>query len=163
MSTTINRRVLIVEDDAPKLEAIKDYLRTDINIDTPEIAKSLTSAIQQISRKSFDLCIIDMSIPTYDFDADKSGGDPQSKGGVEILRYIQSESPKTKAIIITQYDEFPEGNGSVTLEELTSQLLIKFKNNLLAVLFYASQKSEWRNKLKYTIYGGYNEDQDSHI
>ena len=151
MSTIFDGRVLIIEDDAPKLNAIKECLRTEVGIESPDIAKSLTSAIRAIAKNSYNLCIIDMSLPAYDFEEDKSGGDPQAKGGVDVLRFIQSESPATKAIIISQYDEFPDGRGSVTLDELTDQLLSKFKKNLLAVLFYASQKSEWRNRLKAEI------------
>ncbi|WP_405118253.1 response regulator [Pseudomonas leptonychotis] len=151
MSIITDGRILVIDDDAPKLNAIKECLKADLGLDNPDIAKSLTSAIRAISNNSYSLCIIDMSLPTYDFEEDKSGGDPQAKGGVDVLRFIQSESPATKAIIISQYDEFPDGSGSVTLDELTEQLLRKFRKNLLAVLFYASQKSEWRNRLKNTI------------
>lgn len=147
MSITTSKKVLVIDDDAPKLNAIKEFLKSDLGIEYPDVAKSLTSAIRAIANNKYDLCIIDMSLPTDDFEEDKSGGDPQAKGGIDILRFIQSESPTTKAIIISQYDEFPDGSGSVTLEDLTENLMRKFKRNLLAVLFYASQKSEWRNGL----------------
>lgn len=153
MFTITDGKVLVIDDDAPKLNAIIDCLSVELGIVSPDVAKSLTSAIRSISRSTYSLCIIDMSLPTYDFDEDKSGGDPQAKGGVDVLRYIQSESPTTQAIIVSQYDEFPDGAGVVSLDELTEQLMIKFKGNLLAVLFYGSQKSEWRNRLKNVILG----------
>lgn len=161
MSIPTNLNILIVEDDTPKLNAIKSCLSDEIgvNVTNISVACSLTSAIQKLQTQDFSLCIVDMSIPTYDFDADKTGGEPQAKGGLDILRFIQSETDSTKAIIITQYNEFPDGNGSAsTLEQLTEQLLRKFKKNLLAVLFYASQKSEWRSKLKYSINGEFDDE-----
>lgn len=158
MSTITNLKILIIEDDNPKLDAITQCLREELQIHNIVSAKSLTSAIQRLESDRFDLCIVDMSIPTYDFDADRTGGEPQSKGGIDVLRYIQSETEATKAIIITQYDEFTDGNGSAsTLDYLTAHLLKKFKNTLVSVLFYASQRSDWRNKLKLSIHGEFND------
>ncbi|MFI7836182.1 response regulator transcription factor [Pseudomonas asiatica] len=157
MSTITDLRILVVEDDNPKLSAIKQCLTEELKINSIISAKSLSSAMQILESETFDLCIVDMSIPTYDFDADTTGGEPQSKGGIDILRFLQSEKETTKAIIITQYSEFPDGNGAAsTLECLTDQLLKKFKTTLIAVLFYASQKSDWRNKLKLSIHGEFN-------
>lgn len=151
-SITTELAVLIIEDDAPKLRAIINFLSVELDITNPVIAKSLTSAIQKLSKQKFDLCIVDMSIPTYDFDADKSGGEPQSGGGRDILRFINSEAPSTKAVILTQYDEFPTANGTdLTLDSLTVSLLKKFNKILLAVIFYSTQKGEWRKSLKSII------------
>lgn len=153
--------VLVVEDDTPKLNAIISCLTDEVGVELENIAvaRSLTSAIHMLEAQKFALCIVDMSLPTYDFEVDKTGGEPQAKGGLDVLRYIQSETDDTKAVVITQYSEFPDGNGSAsTLEQLTDQLLRKFKFNLLAVLFYASQKSEWRSKLKYSINGEFDEE-----
>lgn len=161
MSIPTDLNVLVIEDDTPKLNAIKSCLSDEVGIGAANIsvARSLTSAIQMLQIQVFSLCIVDMSIPTYDFDVDKTGGEPQAKGGLDILRYIQSETDSTKAIVITQYSEFPGSNGSAsTLEQLTEQLLRKFRSNLLAVLFYASQKSEWRSKLKYSINGEFDDE-----
>ncbi|MDO9331095.1 MAG: response regulator [Pseudomonas sp.] len=157
MSTVTNMKILVVEDDKPKLNAIVSFLREELKIISIATAKSLTSAVQEISTSTYDMCIVDMSIPTYDFDVDKLGGGlPQSFGGKDILRFLESEAPDTKAIIVTQYSEFSDGNGSAqTLEILTEQLLRKFRSNLLAVLFYASQKSDWRTKLRLAIIGEY--------
>lgn len=158
MSTITNLKILIVEDDNPKLNAITQCLSEELMVNDIKSAKSLTSAIQLLESENFDLCIVDMSIPTYDFDADKTGGEPQSKGGIDVLRYLQSETEGTKAIIITQYSEFADNNGiASTLECLTEQLLKKFRRTLIAVLFYASQKSDWRNKLKLSIHGEFND------
>ncbi|KPW45121.1 MULTISPECIES: response regulator [Pseudomonas syringae group] len=158
MSIITDLKILIIEDDNPKLDAITQCLTEELQIHDIVCAKSLTSAIQRLESDRFDLCIVDMSIPTYDFDVDQTGGEPRSKGGIDVLRYIQSETEATKAIIITQYDEFTDGNGEAsTLEYLTAHLLKKFKSNLVSVLFYASQKSDWRNKLKFSIYGEFND------
>ncbi len=156
MSLITSMKVLVIEDDTPKLNAIINCLAEDVGVVSSNIyvARSLTSAIGALESETYALCIVDMSIPTYDFEADKTGGEPQAKGGLDVLRYIQSETDETKAVVITQYHEFTEVDGSAsTLEQITEQLLKRFKVNLLAVLFYASQKSDWRNKLKFLING----------
>ncbi|WP_447891807.1 response regulator [Pseudomonas atacamensis] len=157
MSTVTNKKILVVEDDKPKLNAIVNFLAEELKISHVDTAKSLTSAIEKISSNFYDMCVVDMSIPTYDFDVDKSGGGlPQSFGGKDILRFLQSESELTKAIVITQYSEFSDVDGSAqTLETLTAQLLRRFRSNLIAVLYYASQKSDWRSKLRLAIIGEY--------
>lgn len=152
ISITTKLSILIIEDDAPKLKAIINFLNEDLNFFEPVIAKSLTSAIQKLSNEEFDLCIVDMSIPSYDFEADKTGGEPQSGGGRDILRFISSEAPRTKAVVLTQYNEFRTTHGvDVTLDALTVSLMKKFNKILLAVVFYSTQKGEWRKKLKSVI------------
>lgn len=147
-------KVLVVEDDAPKLKAITGFLREELLLSEIDVAKSLTSAIQSLSKNEYDFCIVDMSIPTYDFDVDKSGGEPQSGGGRDILRFIKSEAERTKAVVLTQFNEFTTlDGGELTLDLLRDSLLRKFKKNLLAVIFYSTQQGEWRKILKSTIEG----------
>jgi ActR/RegA family two-component response regulator len=142
--------ILIVEDEEPKLNAIRAFLFDDFPMINVSIAKSLTSAISELSNKEFDFCIIDMSLPTYDFEVDKTGGGkPQTEGGTEILRFMESECPDLKAVVLTQYNEFATLDGSVlSIEDLRHNLTQEFSDNLLAVIYYSGQKAEWRSELK---------------
>lgn len=147
--------ILIVEDEEPKLNAIRAFLFDDFPMINVSIAKSLTSAISELSNKEFDFCIIDMSLPTYDFEVDKTGGGkPQTEGGTEILRFMESECPGLKAAVLTQYNEFATLDGSVlSIEDLRHNLTQEFSDNLLAVIYYSGQKAEWRSELKKLLEG----------
>lgn len=144
-------KILLVEDDAPKRKAIEQFLNEQYPNAAICITGSLTSAITAIEEHSFHIAIIDMSIPTYEFALDKEGGgQPEGFGGAEILRFIESESPKTISVVITQYQEFSDKSlGKVRrIEELTQELTSEFPEHLYGVLRYTSQRGLWRDELK---------------
>src|SRR5258708_7065919 len=119
--STSNFRVLIVEDDEPKLNAVLRFLESEFPTLEILVAKSLNSAIERLASNIIDLAIIDMSLSTYEFSADKEGGGrPQAFAGEDIVRFVDAESPSTKSVVLTQYEEFsdtPRG-GRKSLAEL---------------------------------------------
>ncbi|MCQ2031188.1 hypothetical protein [Stutzerimonas zhaodongensis] len=155
MPTTNNASILIVEDEEPKLNAIRAFLIDEFPAFEFRVAKSLTSAISELTHHSFSFCLIDMSIPSYDFEVDKSGGgQPQAEGGTDILRFMESECPDLKAAVLTQYNEFATLDGSVlSIEDLRENLTKEFPDNLLAVIYYSGQKASWRSELKTLMEG----------
>lgn len=155
MRTTNNLPVLIVEDEEPKLNAIRSFLVEEFPDLKFRVAKSLTSAISELANNAFAFCLIDMSIPSYDFEVDKTGGgQPQAEGGTDILRFMESECPDLKAVVLTQYNEFATPDGSVlSIEDLRESLTQEFTANLLAVVYYSGQKAAWRSELKVLMEG----------
>lgn len=154
MLTFTNPNILIVEDDEPKLKAILALLNEIFS--NPKIisAKSLSTALKSISQNQFDICIIDMSLPAYDFDKDiTGGGQPQDFGGRDILRFLEDLAPNTKAVILTQYEEFKSKGfyGPEKLENIADELKIEFGGLLLDVIYYSGQRGNWREKIKSLI------------
>ena len=142
--------VLIIEDDSPKFKAINGYLQEFMPDAQLIHASSLTSAIQVLSTKSVTLAIIDMSLPTYDAAKDRTGGgQPQGYGGIDILRFIETESPDTYGIVLTQYEEFLSSFGEPKdLDSLRKELEAKFSPYLLGVVYYSSLLGDWRTSIK---------------
>ena len=150
MQPTNEQQVLLIEDDEPKLRSVVNFLLEtipDINLVT---AASLTSAIRVLSNHPITLAIIDMSLPTYDVAKDRDGGgQPQGFGGVDILKFIATESPSTFSVVLTQYEEFtaePHGERK-DLPALRSELHKKFGTQFLGVIYYSGQLGEWRDDL----------------
>lgn len=150
MHTTNSPELLIIEDEKPKLNAVCAFLSEEYPKISYAVAQSFSAATSEISKNKFKFCIIDMSIPTYDFEVDNTGGGkPQAEGGTEILRFLESESPETKAIVLTQYNEFSDEDGStLSIESLRANLAAEFSQNLIELIYYSGQKGEWRSKLK---------------
>ena len=144
-------KVLVVEDDEPKLRSIISFLSSAL---APEIdvisAASLSSAVKFLSTVPVVLAIVDMSIPTFDFATDRAGGgQPQGYGGADILRFIETETTDTLSVVLTQYEEFPttaDGLGK-TLSSLSADLSTEFGSRFLGVVHYAGQQGEWRDAL----------------
>jgi CheY-like chemotaxis protein len=144
-------RILVVEDDEPKLNAVFRFLQGEYPDAEILTARSLSTAIGCLSSADVNLAIVDMSLPTYDVSIDKTGGGPpQGFGGEDVVRFIAAESPQTKSVVLTQYEEFSDVNrgGRKSLSELSASLTQSLDANFLGVLHYSSQQGTWRNELK---------------
>lgn len=152
--TSNNAKILLVEDDIPKRKAISSYLNEKNAGLSIDIAESLSTAIKKIGCEKYWIAIIDMSIPTYDILKDKEGGgQPQNFGGSEVLRFLESESPETHPIVITQYKEFSgPGMKFKSLDDLRNDLLEEFSGFLYDVIYYSGSNGDWKNDLGKIIY-----------
>ncbi len=146
--------LLIVEDDSPKRKAIEQLVAEFLPNCEVVSVRSLSTAIDAIENNKFDIAIVDMSLPTYDFALDKEGGgQPEGFGGSEILRFIESESPNTGCIIVTQYQEFADKTAGTSkrIEELIDELNSEFQDILYGVFHYSGQRGIWRDEIKHTL------------
>jgi CheY-like chemotaxis protein len=154
MTSRCDLRVLLVEDDEPKLDAVRRFLEENYLDVGLYVAQSLTSAVERLSENAIDLAIIDMSIPTYDFSRDRAGGGrPEGFGGEDIARFIESEAPDTRYVILTQYEEFSAESGTRSLAELREHLKETLGRNFLGVIHYSGQLGEWREVVQSVIGG----------
>lgn len=147
-----SRTVLVIEDDEPKQRSIVGFLR-DVLPNSFEIktAESLSSAVSVLSSEEVVLAVVDMSIPTFDFIKDRQGGgQPQGFGGVDILRFIDSETTVTKSVVLTQYEEFvlPVDGKRRDPRGLESELRSELDDRFQGVIHYAGQHGLWRQTLR---------------
>jgi CheY-like chemotaxis protein len=148
---TNNFTVLIVEDDEPKLRAISQFFADEFPEAKVCIAQSLSAAINSLVALHTHFAVVDMSLPTYDFSADRAGGGkPQGFGGADILRFIEAESSWTNSVVLTQYEEFPipDQVGRRSLSDLSDELRMELGAKFIGVIHYSGQHGEWRSQLK---------------
>jgi len=148
MSDVAPLKILVVEDEAPKLEHIDRFLsQTGVNSSIC-FAHSVNAALDALDDVVPDLILLDMSLPTFDVNDREDGGRPQGFGGIEILRHISMSEIKCATIIITGYEAFPrEGEGPVELSQLREELNTEFPSILKGVLHYNSTYDEWKTEL----------------
>lgn len=153
MTRTSEISILLIEDDDHKLRAINGFLCEKHPNASMYIARSLTSALSILAKKKIDLALVDMSLPTFDFAIDRSGGgDPQGFGGTDILRFIEAEAPDTKALVLTQHNEFLARDGSTkSLDDLKVELLDEFSDWFIGLSFYSGQSGTWRQDVEKAI------------
>lgn len=151
MKSSNELKILIVEDDEPKLRSLVSFLLDNgISIVNIVTKASLASAIMALSTESFGLAVVDMSLPTYEEATDRhGGGNPLGFGGADILRFIRSEVPSTRSVVLTQYEEFPVGPDGEKrgLKELEDELRSELGTEFFGVIHYAGQHGEWRERL----------------
>ncbi|WP_459477360.1 response regulator [Clostridium saccharoperbutylacetonicum] len=141
-------KILIIEDDDNKSEQISQYInnRNDCEL---VIKKSYLSGIKEIFNGNHDLILLDMSMPTYDITPTEPGGRFRLFGGEDILREMKRKKIDGKAIVITQYDSF--GDGEITLEELDERLYKQFPLIYLGLVYYNASISNWSDNLNKLI------------
>lgn len=139
--------VLLVEDEAPKQERILSFLRDHWPKSDIRIAKSVRSAVDQLRSKSFDLVLLDVSLPTFDVGPNETGGRPQNFGGVEVLRYMDLYDRPVPTIVITAYEAFSKDGKPIDHISLDDELRQQHPNSYRGLIYYNSLFAEWRGRL----------------
>ena len=98
-------KILIVEDDEFKLSSLKQFLDTSFTLTKIYEATNLYDATIIINEVTFDLILLDMSIPSHPFQI--AGGTPKSLpiGGLQVIFELKSLKRTDDCIIITQYPD----------------------------------------------------------
>lgn len=138
------RRVLIVEDDDFKVKDILAFFPSWRS----EVAKSVRDGVVSITEQSYDLIVLDMSLPTYEKTKRSGSGSSQAQGGLEILREIKASGDRTKLIIVSQYPDIELEGISIPLEESPEVLAERYNANVCRAIIYDSDNVSWATKFK---------------
>lgn len=138
-------KILIVEDNKNKLLRLKEFIigmRLADDVEFTE-ANSFTSGIRKINEKSWDVIILDMSLPTYDITHRENGGDKKPVAGKEIMKRMIHKNIIIPVVIVTQFETF--GENRITLDILNEEFKNKFKEVWKGTIFY--EGDEWQDGL----------------
>lgn len=143
--------LLIIEDDVNKIMQIKDFIKKNYRDLKINEAYSFQSGLEKVLDLKPKIILLDMSLPTYDISINERGGRPRSFGGRDILSQIKRKKINSKAIIVTQFEDFQDEKESKSLDELKTQLACDFKENYSGTVCYQPSKIEWQSELKALI------------
>ncbi|MGK4151935.1 response regulator [Kurthia gibsonii] len=133
-------KILIIEDDKQKTEQIISFLKKFSSITEIQLEKSYNSGLRTVTKESFDLLLLDMSLPTFEITVDESGGKPMSFAGEEILRQLHRKKITVPTIVITQYDRFEKG---LSLSQIKSSIESKGYPNYIDTIYYNTTNDSW--------------------
>ena len=137
-------RVLVIEDSARKLSNLVEFVK-EVTKDAKVTQKrSYSNGLESALDESFDLILLDMSLPFYDVTADNPSSDTLVYAGRDILRELQRMKKDCNVVVVTQFPEFGEGAEKVTLDELTEDLGRSFTENYLGTIYYHPSKLDWQ-------------------
>ncbi len=140
-------KVLVVEDDEDKRQHLMEFILSETTAEIAE-ARSLQGGLRALLRDSFDLVVLDMTMPTYDITPTEDGGRPQPYAGREILQQMERREIKTRVVIVTQFDRFGHSDDEITLEELNTQLKNAFPINYMGAVHYSVTFAGWQENLR---------------
>lgn len=139
-------KCLLVEDDKYKAKNIEDVLNNNFNIEIIRKISFKTALIESLN-PSYDFILLDMSMLTFDITSDEKGGRPRHYAGKEIILKMQYRNIDTPVIVITQFENFGEGNNQMNLKNLIKQLENINYKGYQETIFYNMVGSDWQEKL----------------
>ena len=145
------RKVLLVEDSEHKRERVLAFLVETFPGLVVIEAHSFNSACKLLDDSTFNLILMDMSLPTYDRSTQESGGRFRTFGGREIARKVIRRSLDMQMVFLTQYDAFSANIESHTLQSLDSSLARECGARYGGLIYYDSSKSAWKEQLERAI------------
>ena len=143
-------KILYVEDDPNKVKDVTRFFNEYIPNCNLTIANSYTSGVIEIQSMSFDLILLDMSLPLYDFkdcDPDEAN-DFETFAGMDILEEMKRTKVQTNVIIITAFDVLGEYENKLNLEQINERMLKEFSLSYKGIIHYNTSSLEWSNALK---------------
>lgn len=144
-------KILIVEDDAFKLERISNCLKRVAKPPALTVAMSVQSAVATLSAQRFDVVLLDMALPSHEV---RPGGAPPSSllsGGMEIIMELDFLKRAEKVTVITQYPEIEIEGELIPVERSEAALKRMCAVNFAGVIHYKHDEKEWETVLIQTL------------
>lgn len=135
--------ILLIEDDDYKAKQIIDFLKTKAY--EVDLAKAYNSGMKKIVNNKYDMALIDMTIPSFEISPEHPTSRIRKYGGKDIIFEIDRREIDLKAIVITQYKVFDDGEK--TLELLDQELYYEFPLLYKGIIYYNSSAMDWQDKL----------------
>ncbi|MDK2763423.1 response regulator [Alteromonas macleodii] len=138
-------KILLIEDSVDKrkniLASLKEF-EDNFDVLTKE---SVRGALDALESESFDLILLDMSLPVFDVsDEIPDGGEAESFGGMEIIQQLSFLDINTPVVILTHYRTF---HGGTTYEDLEQELIDEFPTIVKGMIYYDYPSNEWNIEL----------------
>lgn len=140
-------KILIVEDDLFKLQALQCFIEKHFINSKIDVAKSYQAGCDAAFRQKYDLLILDMTIPNFNVMNNESGGNTLKNGGELIMRELLDENEDFNAVIISQYETF----GGETIEQIDERLKSLCSSKYHGWITYSTNNNDWQEKLLKTI------------
>ena len=140
-------KILLIEDDTNKATQLKNFFSEFFPQDDLVINRSYQSGLKSLMEGFFDVTILDMSLPNFDIKKAEDGYKFRKLGWLDILRELKRKKISTKVIIVTQFENFGEGNDLVNLSSLKTIMMRDYKSNYKGTVFYNAKQDSWKLNL----------------
>ncbi len=139
-------KILIIEDNAFKSDKIIEFL-VSLGVSEIQLASSYHSALKVLlSPSDFDLILLDISIPHFDFG--NGGGDFLPSGGKYLFNQIYMNDISTKVIVVTLYKNFDDGEN---IDNLNFHFESNYGEIYLGYILFNIDDLNWQSDLKNKI------------
>jgi CheY-like chemotaxis protein len=142
-----NISILVVEDDAFKLDRITACLKPVSDHFSITVVKSVQGAVNAVANERFDFILLDMSLPTHDLKPGGGAGTSLLSGGLEVIMDLSLLRRSERVIVLTQYPEIEIEGDLVPLDGVQAILDEMFEVQIDSVILYRQESNEWEDEL----------------
>jgi len=136
--------VLLVEDDPFKEERLSGALRIAHPVSSIKVARTVQQAVELVRRTTYDLIILDMSLPSHEMRPGGAQPISQPSGGLEVLFELHYDERHDKVVIVTQYPEIEYEGRMYTLSAFPRAMRRKIMVNVAAVVGFSLRSDGWK-------------------
>ena len=142
---SVMRKILIIEDNATKLQHIKDFCTNCIGQSFLTDRQSYNTAQQEVifHGNEYDIILLDVSMNTYDTKKDDNG-EQEPLAGANILRFMKLRRIKTPVIVVTMYESFVDG---VRINALDERFKSQYGDIYKGFVYYNLKNEDWKEEL----------------
>lgn len=145
--------ILFIEDDENKRDRILSFLEKTFPELVIDEARSLQGGVKRLKQASYELIILDMTLPNFDVGPDEPvGGVTHSFGGREFLKQVLRLGVTTPVVVVTQFESFGRSGHEIGLSELDDQLGKQFGDVYLGAVYYHPSIDDWKDRLRGIIF-----------
>ena len=141
--------ILYVEDEEEKAREVVTYLSEKNSV---ALRKSYSSGVSAIYDNTYDLILLDMSLPLYDYGSeDDDENEFDTFAGIDIIEEIIRLERREKVAIITAFDILGEDENRIDVYQLDKRLRQEYAENYIGTIYYDVSSLEWRRELQEII------------
>lgn len=143
----MNKRLLIIEDNEPKLNRLRQFCEEHLQGYDVEDRRSYNTALSEVvhNGRSYDLILLDVSMNTYEVNGDASDGEQEPLAGSNILRFMKLRKITVPVIVVTMYESFVDG---IKIDKLDEGFREKYAEFYKGYVYYSLRNEDWIKRLK---------------
>ena len=145
----MHRNILFIEDNKTKSEAIKNFINENFQEKFEiTIKESFTSGLIELFLNTYDILLVDMSLPTRDDFSTSLTNNHEQLGGHRIMSEMNRKNLNIPTILITMFAEFGINESFMDIKELNYILEKDFDKFYKGYVYYSSKEENWKDNLK---------------
>jgi len=140
-------KVLVIEDDDLKFELLAGFFKEDARGDVLVRAASYQSGIMKLVEETFDLVLLDMTLPVSDLELSPVGMEWLTFGGQLVLRECKRRKLSARIVVVSQYKAFVRDNEEVSFEQLRDEILLQNQELVIGCVHLDRAADNWRQEI----------------
>ncbi len=144
----MSRRVLVIDDQFAKYEAIEAFFTEKFPEDSLTWIKNFRQAQSNLTKLRFDLVVLDMSFDVHAAESEDSSFNGLS--GLHVLQFMWRSKIYIPVIICTSHSKYsdPEFGVLDSIDALRSHVKLSFGDTVLGCVRMGSSEASWKRELE---------------